>query len=1543
MKSDFFIDRPVFSAVISALIVIVGIIGLVQLPVDQYPQIVPPVVTVSASYPGASATAVAQAVATPIEQELNGTPGMLYMESTNSNSGSFSATLTFDITTNPDIAAVEVQNRVKEAEARLPAEVVQNGISVQKQASSRLMTVTIQSEDEKFDEIYLSNFATLNVLDMLRRVPGVGRVSNVGSRYYAMQIWVQPDKLASLGLTVQDLQKALKDQNRESAAGMLGQQPIDGVDISVPITATGRLSSVSQFENIVLRASDDGAIIRLKDVARVSLEAQSYNTESGINGENAAVMNLYMLPGANAMEVARNVKATLEEISASFPEGISYDIPFDMTTYISESIHHVYKTLFEALILVILVVFLSLQSWRATLIPAIAVPISLIGTFGVMLVFGFSLNMMTLLGLILAIGIVVDDAIVVVENVDRIMTEEHLSPYEATKKAMSGIGGALIAMSLVLCAVFVPVSFLSGITGQLFRQFTITIAVSVIISTVVALTLSPVMCSKFLKPHVEGEKKNFIFRKINEGLAAGNSFYAKMVRASLRHMPRMFAIFGVACIGIWVMAQIVPQSFMPQEDQGYFTVELELPVGATLERTRVVTARAMDFLMRQPDIEYALDVSGSSPRIGSSQSNSYITVIMKPWKERKERNINKTMQMVRDSLSVYPESKVYLSSPAVIPGLGTSGGFSMVLEAKGDCSYEQLQAATDTLMYYASMRKELTGLSSGMQKDIPQLYFDADRDKTQLLGVPLSDVFSTLKAFTGSVYINDFNMFNRVYRVYLQADAPYRGSRSDLNLFYVRSSSGSMVPVSALGTTSYTTGPGTIKRFNMYYSVTINGEAAHGVSSGQAMDILEEIVDEHLPSNVGVEWSGMSYQEKKEGGQTGLVLGLCLLFVFLFLAAQYESWSVPIAVILSLPIAIAGAYLGILVLGYESNIYFQIGLVMLVGLVAKNAILIVEFAKEEVEKGRPVEEAAVVAAQLRFRPIVMTSLAFILGMLPLVFASGPGSASRQDIGTGVFFGMLVAISAGIVFVPFFFVWIYRLRMKFNNRNGGKPGRGILSGKRGDNGGKDRGSGIDRSSEDQSCHGKSGRTSGNGFPGGAAVTAIVLMLSAGGLATSCSPSRYCAEPQLDMPEKFDMDMPEDSLTVADMDWWKIYPDTLLQHLIRQALEYNKDMLVAAERIKELEYRYRIQRADLWPSFSIHPAADDEYNNYGGSDPTHDPQIDLKAYMTWEIDLWGHLRWAGKARMSEYLASIEAQRALKMTLIADVATAYFELMALDNELEIVRSTLKTRREGVTQAKLRLDGGLTDEIPYQQALVELATTEALVPDIERQVALKESEIAFLAGSYPKPIERSRTPDKLSYREDVPIGVPSDLLWRRPDLRQAEQQLRAAEAEVGVAQAERFPTLTIGLQGGLESDSFLDVLKSPFYYAVASVAAPVFQFGKRKAAFKAAIAEYEQTRIEYEKSVMQAFREVHDAVVTFQSAQKNTDAKYDLMQAALKYVDLTNIQYINGAIRYLDLLDANRVYLDAQVEYSNAVMDEYIALVDIYKALGGGWQAED
>ena len=1033
MKVSFFIDRPVFSAVISILIVIVGIIGLTMLPIDQYPQITPPVVKISASYPGASALTVPQAVATPIEQELNGTPGMLYMESNSSNSGGFSATVTFDISADPDLAAVEIQNRIKLAESRLPAEVIQNGISVEKQAASQLLTLCLTSTDPKFDEIYLSNFATLNVLDLIRRIPGVGRVSNIGSRYYAMQIWVQPDKLANFGLTVADLQNALKDQNRESAAGVLGQQPVQGLDVTIPITTQGRLSTVSQFEEIVVRANADGSIIRLRDVARISLEAQSYNTESAINKENAAVLAIYMLPGANAMEVAKSVKEAMEEISKNFPEGMSYEIPFDMTTYISESIHEVYKTLFEALILVIIVVYLSLQSWRATVIPLVAVPISLIGTFGFMLIFGFSLNILTLLGLVLAIGIVVDDAIVVVENVERIMEEEKLSPYQATKKAMEGLTGAIIATSLVLAAVFVPVSFLGGITGQLYRQFTVTIVVSVLLSTVVALTLSPVMCSLILKPEDPNKKKNIVFRRINEWLAIGNHKYVGLIKHIVKHPRRVLSTFGMVLIAILLIHRIIPTSFLPIEDQGYFKIELELPEGATLERTRIVTERAVEYLMKNPAVEYVQSVAGSSPRVGTSQARSELTVILKPWEERDSQTIDNIMAQVKKDMSQYPECKVYLSTPPVIPGLGSSGGFEMQLEARGDATFENLVQATDTLMYYASKRKELSGLSSALQADIPQLYFDVDRDKVKFSGVPLADVFSTMKAYTGSVYVNDFNMFNRIYRVYIQAEAPYREHKENINLFFVRGTDNAMIPLTSLGTTSYTTGPGSIKRFNMFNSSVILGEAADGYSSGQAMEIIEQIAREHLPENIGVEWSGLSFQEKQAGGQTGMVLALVFMFVFLFLAALYESWMVPVAVLLSLPVAALGAYLGVWGCGLENDVYFQIGLVMLVGLAAKNAILIVEFAKEQVDKGVDVVQAALHASQLRFRPILMTSLAFILGMLPMVIASGPGSASRQAIGTGVFFGMIFAVTVGILLVPFFFVLIYKMKAKMKQK------------------------------------------------------------------------------------------------------------------------------------------------------------------------------------------------------------------------------------------------------------------------------------------------------------------------------------------------------------------------------------------------------------------------------------------------------------------------------------------------------------------------------
>lgn len=1489
MKVTYFIDRPVFSMVISILIVIVGLIGLTLLPIDQYPQITPPVVKISASYPGASALTVSQAVATPIEQELNGTPGMLYMESNSSNSGGFSATVTFDISADPDLAAVEIQNRVKLAESRLPAEVIQNGISVEKQAPSQLMTICLTSSDPKFDEIYLSNFATLNVVDILRRIPGVGRVSNIGSRYYAMQIWVQPDKLANFGLTVQDVQNALKDQNRESAAGVLGQQPVSGLDITIPISTKGRLSSVGQFEEIVLRADADGSLIRLRDVARISLEAQSYNTESGINGGNAAVLGVYMLPGANAMEVAENVKEAMEEISRNFPEGLTYEVPFDMTTYISESIHEVYKTLFEALVLVIFVVFLSLQSWRATLIPVIAVPISLIGTFGFMLIFGFSLNMLTLLGLVLAIGIVVDDAIVVVENVERIMEEERLGAYEATKKAMTGLAGALIATSLVLAAVFVPVSFLPGITGQLYRQFTVTIVVSVLISTVVALTLSPVMCSLILKPSDPDKPKNVVFRKINGWLSAGNHRYVGLIQKFIVRPRRVILGFCLVVGLIFIMHRMVPTSFLPTEDQGYFKVELELPEGATLERTRVVTDRAIQYLMGLPEVEYVQNVTGSSPRVGTSQARSELTVILKPWNERGEADIDEVMAKVKAHLQEYPESKVYLSTPPVIPGLGSSGGFEMQLEARGDATFDDLVQAADTLLYYAAREKSLSGVSSSLQAEIPQLYFDVDRDKVKLSGVPMADVFSTMKAYTGSVYVNDFNMFNRIYRVYIQAESDYRKHPENINLFFVRGSDNAMIPLTSLGTASYTTGPGSIKRFNMFNSAVIRGSAADGYSSGQAMATIERLAHEHLPDNIGVEWSGLSFQEQQAGGQTGLVLMLVFLFVFLFLAALYESWMVPVAVLLSLPVAALGAYLGITLCGLENDIYFQIGLVMLVGLAAKNAILIVEFAKDEVDRGGDLVASTLHAARLRFRPILMTSLAFILGMLPMVVASGPGSASRQAIGTGVFFGMIVAVTAGILLVPFFFVLIYKAKRKLKRK---QP-----------------------------------------------VAAGLAILVAGVCLTSCKVGKPYARPNLSLPEQLGPRQ-ADSTSMGDLSWWEMYNDTTLRDLIAQTLAHNKDLEIATARMEELAALKRIDVANLFPQATARLNANREATNYGGDNLDADLEASLTATVSWELDIWGNLRWARDRSKAEFLASVENCRALRLSLVAQMAQSYFELTALDNELNIVRRTLEARQEGVRLAEIRFKGGLTSEIVYQQAQVELARTATMVPDLERRIALKESEISLLTGDYPQKINRNALPEKYDLPEHLPLGLPSGLLERRPDIRQAEQELKAAHAEIGVAYTNMFPRLSLTATLGVESDELKTLLRSPYTYPAGNLLAPLFSLGKHRAVLKAKRAAYEGCVARYEKTVLNAFKEVHDAIVNFNKIEDIYESRRQLAEASRTAVDLAQLQYINGVIGYLDLLDAQRSYFDAQVSLSNAVRDKQLMLINLYKVLGGGWK---
>ena len=1027
MKVSFFIDRPVFSAVISIVIVIVGIIGLTMLPVDQYPQITPPVVKISASYPGASALTVSQAVATPIEQEINGTPGMLYMESNSSNSGGFSATVTFDVSADPDLAAVEIQNRVKLAESRLPAEVIQNGISVEKQAPSQLMTICLTSSDPKFDEIYLSNFATINVLDLLRRIPGVGRVSNIGSRYYAMQIWALPDKLANFGLTVQDLQNALKDQNRESAAGVLGQQPVKGLDITIPITTQGRLSSAKQFEDIVVRANANGSIIRLRDVARVSLEASSYSTESGINGENAAVLGIYMLPGANAMEVAKSVKAAMEEISANFPEGMSYEIPFDMTTYISESIHEVYKTLFEALILVVLVVFLSLQSWRATVIPIVAVPISLIGTFGFMLIFGFSLNILTLLGLILAIGIVVDDAIVVVEAVQSKFDAGYKSPYLATKDAMGDVTMAIVSCTCVFMAVFIPVTFMGGTSGVFYTQFGITMATAVGISMISALTLCPALCAIMMRPSDGTKSAKSINGRVraayNASFNAVLGKYKRGVMFFIRHRWMVWTSLAVAVALLVYLMSTTKTGLVPQEDQGVIMVNVSISPGSTLEETTKVMDRLENILKDTPEIEHYARVAGYG--LISGQGTSYGTMIirLKDWSERKgkEHSSDAVVSRLNGQFQSIKEAQIFSFQPAMIPGYGMGNSLELNLQDMTGGELATFYEAAIQFLGALNERPEVAMAYTSYAINFPQISVEVDAAKCKRAGISPSAVLDAVGSYCGGAYISNYNQYGKVYRVMMQASPEYRLDEQALNNMFVRNGT-QMAPVSQFVTLKQVLGPETANRFNLYSTITANVNPADGYSSGEVQKVIEEVAAQSLPAGYGYEYGGMAREEASSGGaQTVFIYAICIFLIYLILACLYESFLIPFAVIFSVPFGLMGSFLFAKILGLENNIYLQTGVIMLIGLLAKTAILITEYAIERRRKGMGIVESAYSAAQVRLRPILMTVLTMIFGMLPLMFSSGAGANGNSSLGTGVVGGMAVGTLALLFVVPVFYI------------------------------------------------------------------------------------------------------------------------------------------------------------------------------------------------------------------------------------------------------------------------------------------------------------------------------------------------------------------------------------------------------------------------------------------------------------------------------------------------------------------------------------------
>lgn len=1027
MFSKFFINRPIFATVVSLVIVLAGLVAMKALPVEQYPNIVPTEIQISAVYPGATAEVLADTVAAPLEQEINGVKDMIYMYSSATSQGYLTIGVVFDIGTDPDQATIDVNNKVQAATSKLPAEVTKQGVTVEQKSNSILQIVAMRSKSPMYDTVYVSNYAVLNVLDEIKRINGVGSASLFANQDYSMRVWLSPDKLAEYGLTPQDVIAAIKEQNSQFAAGQFGQEPMDEeVAYTYSVNTKGRLVDEKEFGNIILSTDSSGAILRLKDVARIELGAQDYSVSSKFNGEDAVAFAIYLQPGANALETAEAVKAKMAELAKSFPEGIVYDIPYDTTLFVNISIEEVIHTFFEAVVLVILVVYLFLQNMRATLIPILAVPVSIIGAFAGMYVLGFSVNLLTLFGLILAIGIVVDDAIIVLENVERLMSEEKLSPKDAAIKAMQEVSGPVVAVALVLSSVFLPIAFLGGMTGVMYKQFSVTIAVSVIISALVALTLTPALCALLIKPNSEHNEPKGFFKWFNDFFDKLTDWYVLGVKYFISHKKMAMAMFaGVIALIAWLFT-IVPTGLVPNEDQGNVLMAYSMPPASSLSRTVKFTDKVAEMIQADSNVTDVLTINGFN--MLSATQNTYSGtsfIILKDWAERKEpsqssERLAKTFTGMGLS---QPDGIGFAFNMPPIMGMSTSGGFEGYIQNRAGKTPAELMAKTNEFLAEANKNPALSNVKTTFDVGTPQYRIDLDREKARVLNVTIDDIYAVMQSTFGNLYVNDFTYMGRNFRVTLQSESKFRRTPDDLRYVYVKSAGGELVPLSSLVTVERVTGPELINRFNIFPAAKVMGDPAPGYSSGQAISAMEEVAEKVLGSDYSLAWIGSAYQEKLTGGASTQAFVFGLIMIFLILAAQYEKWSLPVVVILSVPFAVLGALLATWMRGIENDLYFQVGLVTLIGLAAKNAILIVEFAVMKVEEGLSAAEAAIEAAKLRFRPIVMTSLAFTFGVLPLAISTGAGAGSRHAIGTGMIGGMILSTFVATLFVPMLFAFV----------------------------------------------------------------------------------------------------------------------------------------------------------------------------------------------------------------------------------------------------------------------------------------------------------------------------------------------------------------------------------------------------------------------------------------------------------------------------------------------------------------------------------------
>jgi hydrophobe/amphiphile efflux-1 (HAE1) family protein/NodT family efflux transporter outer membrane factor (OMF) lipoprotein len=1527
--SHFFIKRPIFAGVLSIAVFVMGLLAMFKLPISEYPEVVPPTIVVKATYPGATPKTIAETVASPLEQAINGVEGSLYMFSQATGDGVMTLTVTFNLGTDIDKAQVQVQDRVSQALPKLPEEVRDLGVTTTKQSPDLTMVVHLFSPNGRYDKVYIRNYATLQVKDVLARIPGAGDVEVFGSGDYAMRIWLNPDKIAARNLTASDIVAAIREQNVQVAGGVIGQQPVSNpVNFELQVNVKGRLISEEEFGDIIVKTGPNGEKTLLKDVARIELGAGSYGLHSLLNNQTAVAIPIFQTPGANALQLSKDVRATMVELKKNFPEGLDYSIVYDPTVFVRHSIEAVIHTLCEAILLVVIVVIIFLQTWRAAIIPLAAVPVSLIGTFTIMLAFGFSINALSLFGLVLAIGIVVDDAIVVVENVERNIARG-LSSFDAAKQAMNEVTGPIVATALVLCAVFIPTAFISGLTGQFYKQFALTIAISTVISAFNSLTLSPALCAVLLKDHrapkdwlwrVMEKAFGWFFHPFNRVFAWTGNKYSTGVAGVLRKSAIALMVYGGLVLLTGWSFNKVPTGFVPTQDKQYLIAFAQLPDGSSLDRTETVIRRMSDIGLKQPGVEAAvafpgLSISGFS--VAPNQGIVFFT--LKPFEERTTPDLSgpAIAAALNQKLSVIQDAFVLTVPPPAVMGLGTFGGFKLYVEDRADLGYDVLYQNLQGIIGKSYQTPGLAGTFSGFTVNVPQLDADIDRVKAKTQGVSLQNLFETLQIYLGSLYVNDFNRFGRTYEVIAQADSQFRAHPEDITRLKTRNDKGEMVPLGAVVKVTESHGPDRVMRYNGYPAAEINGEPAPGYSSGQAEAVMSKLAADNLPRGMAYEWTDLTYQRILAGNTAVYVGPLCLLLVFLVLAALYESFRLPLAIILIVPMCLLFAITGVWLKGGDNNIFTQIGLIVLVGLACKNAILIVEFAKRKQDEGLTPFDAAIEACRLRLRPILMTSIAFIAGVFPLVVARGAGAEMRQAMGIAVFSGMIGVTLFGLFLTPVFYVTLMKLGWKK------KPAPQPVT----------------------LLPGSSAAATG--------IITVALLFSivsakAGWLTvgpdykqpTNFVPASYKAVAFGNWKEGRPLD------NVPKGNWWEIFGDTNLNVLELQALSANQQLKAAVARVDQARDTARIARSQLLPGLSLDPGytrerySPNEEPSFGSlTANTFSTPLDL----SYEVDLWGRVRRLFQGAHADAQASLADFYNVLLTLQSDVAQNYFSLRSLDAEIATVNGTIALRHEQVQLVRSRLEGGIGSELDVAQAETELATTEAEAASLARQRDELENAIAILVGENPSSFKLAarNDPNWNPPSPEIPAGLPSDLLERRPDVARAERQLASANAKIGVAKAAFFPVLTLtGSAGYLSGDlSSLFTWDSRTWSVGPSLSLPVFAGGRNRANYKYSQAAFQESVALYRQQVLVAFGEVEDSLSGIYHFAVQSEAQQRAVTSARRAADLATDRYRSGIVAYIEVVDASRDTLTAERANAQLAGQRLIAAVQLIKALGGGW----